>query len=230
LGQFLQPCGDVDAITVDIIALNHDIAEVQPDPEFHAGRVRQLGVFMRQLVLDFDCALHRLNHGRKLDDDRIAPSIDDAPTMPCCEGRHDAAVGFQTIERAVFILLHEPGIVCNIRTHDSGQTALRPFHQSTPDCPAPDNKLVTVALVRNGNLRLKLQGKTFVNCRNAGREVSSNPGNSLRFSQRSQSVQRIFRPFFWNKNMVVKKRSNHVCRDTLLRQSFGNSCRQTNRL
>ncbi len=57
----LQPGRDVDAFTIDVVAFDHHVADVQPDPELHAPVTIERPVACRQLALYFDSALQRFN-------------------------------------------------------------------------------------------------------------------------------------------------------------------------
>ena len=52
LGDLLEPGGDVDAVTEEVVALDDDVAEVDADAEFHPLALRQIGVAAMERPLD----------------------------------------------------------------------------------------------------------------------------------------------------------------------------------
>src|SRR5271166_3638636 len=80
-GQLLQSRGDIDAVAIDIIALHHHVAQMDPDAESHPSRLRQPAVVGGELLLRLDRALHGLDNAGELGNDGVAPGVDDAPIM-----------------------------------------------------------------------------------------------------------------------------------------------------
>jgi hypothetical protein len=68
IGQGFDPGGDVDAVAVEVVALNDHVAEIDTDAQFDAVVGRDIRVAFRHRVLDFDRAAHRVDDARKLDE------------------------------------------------------------------------------------------------------------------------------------------------------------------
>src|SRR5207245_9191869 len=64
----LQPCGDVDAVAVDVVAVYDHVAEIDPDAKADAAVLRDIGVAVDHCSLHLDCAAHRIYDARKLDE------------------------------------------------------------------------------------------------------------------------------------------------------------------
>ncbi len=81
LGQRLQAGGDVDAIAVNVVALDDHVAEIDPDPQ-HDPRLAQ-GLIGKGAVraLHRDGAIHRIDHAAEFDDGAVADQLDDAAVM-----------------------------------------------------------------------------------------------------------------------------------------------------
>ena len=47
----LEACGDVDAVAVNLLAVDHHVAEVHADAKFHPALGRQIRVFALEKVL-----------------------------------------------------------------------------------------------------------------------------------------------------------------------------------
>jgi hypothetical protein len=66
VGETLQPRRDVDPVTVDLIALDHHVAEVDADAELHPALRRQLRVLSFERGLNIHRAIHRLDDAGEL--------------------------------------------------------------------------------------------------------------------------------------------------------------------
>ena len=75
VGETLQPRRDVDPVTVDLIALDHHVAEVDADAELHPALRRQLRILSLERGLNIHCAIHRLDHAGELGQNAIAGRV-----------------------------------------------------------------------------------------------------------------------------------------------------------
>jgi hypothetical protein len=80
-GQPLQPGGDVDALAVEVVPFDHDVAEVDPDAELEALVGRQASIASPQLLLRLNRAQDGLDHARELGDQPVAQVL---TTRPRC--------------------------------------------------------------------------------------------------------------------------------------------------
>ncbi len=105
LGQLLQPCRDVHAIAVDVLTVQHDVAEVHADAKLQgSGRQR---VLRRDGFLDVDGAAHGFNDRCKLGNHCIAPGIYLTTLMLVEQFRHDFAAAGECRHCSLFVCLHE---------------------------------------------------------------------------------------------------------------------------
>src|SRR5216683_297264 len=81
VGETLEAGGDVDAVTVDLLAVHHHVAEVDADTEFHPALGREIRVFGLQHGLDLDGALDGIDHAGEFGEYAVAGGIDEAPVM-----------------------------------------------------------------------------------------------------------------------------------------------------
>jgi hypothetical protein len=83
LAQLLQSGRNVDTIPEQVVTVHHDITEIDAyaknDPVCGTGRP----LFIRQCVLDRDCARDSLNHRAELGDQPIAHQFDQPAGMSC---------------------------------------------------------------------------------------------------------------------------------------------------
>ena len=66
--QGFESRGDVDAITENIVAVDHDIAEIDADTELDALFGWAIGIPLRHLLLHIDRAAHCVDDAGELDE------------------------------------------------------------------------------------------------------------------------------------------------------------------
>src|SRR6266478_3535722 len=81
LGETLQPCRDIDPVTVDLIALDHYVAEVDADAEFHTALRWQLRVLSLERGLNIHCVIHRIDHAGELGQNAVAGRVYEAAVV-----------------------------------------------------------------------------------------------------------------------------------------------------
>ncbi len=128
-GQPLEPCGDVDAIAEEIVAVEDHVAEIDPDPELDAAVGRIDGVALRHRLLHRDGTAHRVDDAAELGQHPVACGLDDAALMLGDAGIDQLiAVRLQPRERAFLVLAHQPAVARDIGRQDRRQPALDPLH------------------------------------------------------------------------------------------------------
>ena len=70
------------AVTVDLIALDHHVAEVDADAKLHPALRRQLRILGLERGLNIDRTIHRLDHAGELGQNAIAAEFTKRPW--CC--------------------------------------------------------------------------------------------------------------------------------------------------
>src|SRR4029453_9015918 len=80
-GEAFEPCRNVDAIAVNIVAVDDDVAEVDAEAELDAMVRRHVRVASLHRVLDLDRALDGSDHAREFDQEAIASCLDDAAVV-----------------------------------------------------------------------------------------------------------------------------------------------------
>ncbi len=80
LGERLQPRRDIDAVAVNVVLVDDDVAEVDANANMNRGLA--FGQYAgRDRVLDSNRAFDRVDDARKFDQRPIADQFDDAPVM-----------------------------------------------------------------------------------------------------------------------------------------------------
>src|SRR5262249_33536763 len=138
LSETLQPRGDIDALAINLIALDHHIAEIDADAELHPPLQRQFRILVPQRALNRNGAINRLDHTSEFGQNTIAGRVDQASAMVLDKAIYDFAIGRQSTQRRPFILTHETAIAVNVGAQDSGELTLR-------DSPLADRDTATAA-------------------------------------------------------------------------------------
>ena len=78
-GMSLQPGGDVDAITMNVIALDNDVAQIDPNSELEVVRfgLREL----LQRVLNLDGTIDRIDDRAEFGQETVACRLEHPPSM-----------------------------------------------------------------------------------------------------------------------------------------------------
>ncbi len=106
LGQPLQPVGDIDAVAMDVVALDNDVAEVDADAELDPLVRRHAGVSLCLGLLDLDRATQGVDHAGKLDQQAVAHGLDQASAVLVDLWlKQVLKVGLETGARTLFIAL-----------------------------------------------------------------------------------------------------------------------------
>ena len=81
LSERLQPCRDVDAVAIDIVAVADDVADINTDTELNAALGWHLGVTLGHTALDFDGAAHSIDNTDEFHQHPVAGGLDDPAAM-----------------------------------------------------------------------------------------------------------------------------------------------------
>src|SRR5665213_1021117 len=80
-GGPLQPSGNVDAVTENVVVVYDDVADVDADPEFDPQLTRHIAVLPRHAILNFDCAARRIDRAGEFHQQAVTGGLDDASVM-----------------------------------------------------------------------------------------------------------------------------------------------------
>src|SRR5262249_50694933 len=139
VGQALQARGDVDPVTVDLLPIDHHVAQVDADAKLHAALGWQTHILCLQRGLNDHRALHGLDHAGKHRPHTIHRRAHDAATVLHDEGIHDPAVSIQGTQRTFLVCAHEAAVAFNIGAEDGGELAFHAYSLSLAIIlPTPD--------------------------------------------------------------------------------------------
>jgi hypothetical protein len=81
VGEAFEARGDIDAVAVDLLAVDHHVAEVDADAEFHPALGWQRRVLGLERGLNLDGALDRIHDAGKLGEYAVTRRVDEASVM-----------------------------------------------------------------------------------------------------------------------------------------------------
>src|SRR5271166_1161193 len=134
LDQSLEPGGDVHAIAKKVTVLDHDIADIDADPEAHPASFRFICVCLLKSRLDLDRTTHCIENASEFGEYAIARRIRDPTSMTGDEFVDEAPPGGQRRHRRFFVAVHQAAVALDISGEDGHQAPLerRRLHLETP--------------------------------------------------------------------------------------------------
>src|SRR5215472_2422909 len=121
----LEPGRDIDAVAKEIAPFDHDVAEIDPDPEYDPLILRDIGIGGFHGALQLDSACDGIHRAAEFDQDAIAHQFDDAAVKLADHRLEDlGAAALERRERARLVALHETAISGHIGSQDGGETTL----------------------------------------------------------------------------------------------------------
>ena len=151
LAHLLQPRRDVDAVAVDVVALDHHIAEVNADAELKAPLLGQVGVAPTEIVLDLGGARNGVGDRAELGQERVAGRADHTAAAALDARCHGGPVFGERTQGRLLVGAHEAGISRDVGGEDGGESATdgfglhetdrcRWFESRVPDRPSPSRR------------------------------------------------------------------------------------------
>ena len=125
-GNALKPCCDIDAITKNIVALDQDVTEIDPDPEQHTSVGRDAIVPFGHHRLHCYRAFDRVDYRWKFEQYTVARGLDDPATMLCHERIGKDAVFTQDTGGADLVDAHQTRIASDVGGQYRRQSAVDP--------------------------------------------------------------------------------------------------------
>ena len=118
-GHSLQARSDVDAVAVKIAAFDDHIAKIDSDAQQDAPISRYAGVGLFHPPLKVHRALHRINGAAELHKHAVTHQFDNASVvLGKKRGKDVSSSGFERLERAGLVPLHEPAVAGHIGGED----------------------------------------------------------------------------------------------------------------
>ena len=147
VGQAFKAGSDIHAVAEDVIVLDHDIADVDPDPEFDAV-VRGAGIAFGHAALPFGSTTQPIDDAPEFNEKSVAGRFDDAPVM-----LGDLRIDYlgadrpQPVEGSFLVRPHQPRIARDIGGQDRGEAAGRGHASGTPALRRPSRRRSAISPV-----------------------------------------------------------------------------------
>ena len=135
LGERLQARRDIDTVTKDVVVLDDDVAQIDPDAEPNPALFGHLWLALGHTALDLRGATHGIHHTRKLGQEAVAGVLYD-PASVLGDLRIDQfpEVGLEPFMRPFLVGAHQPRIRNYVCGEDRGETADRRHCRTAVDC------------------------------------------------------------------------------------------------
>ena len=126
LGQGLEARGDVDPVAVEVVSLDHHVAQVEADAEPDPRPFAAPGLVRADRRLPGERAGDGIHHAGELHQEAVAHELHDASAVFGDQGLDDgAAQGGQAFEGARLVVAHEPGVAHHVGRQDCRQPAFQ---------------------------------------------------------------------------------------------------------
>ena len=138
VGQGLEPCSHVHAVTEDVAVLDHDVANIDADAEQHPARLRQLVVGRGDLPLDLYGTADGIDDASELGEHAVACGIGNPAVEADDQVVGDRPMRRQRGESRLLVERHQAAVAFDIGCEDGDQPAIegRCFHGDEPN-PLP---------------------------------------------------------------------------------------------
>jgi hypothetical protein len=124
----LHPRRDIDAVTIEVVALDDHVAEIDADAQFDAAVRGDTGIPLGHRLLHLDRAAHRIDDAGKFHHQAVARGFDNAAVvLGDLWIDRLAAQRFEAFERAFLVRPHQLRIPRHIGGEDRREAALDPL-------------------------------------------------------------------------------------------------------
>src|SRR5262244_1701425 len=115
LSQRLKARRDVDPVSINIVVIDDDIADINTYAELNSFLSWQLCSALNHGVLNVDSAAYRIHDAHKFDKHTVARRLHDTSTMLCNFWIDQfLPMGFELAQRAFLVSAHQPTITSDI--------------------------------------------------------------------------------------------------------------------
>ena len=128
-----QPRGNVDAVAVEIVAIDDQVAQVQAHAEHKRSVCRLVAVGLGHGLLKLDGGAQRIDCAGELDQSPVAGQLDQTPSV----FRQNRIEVFGTVltqarQRPALVTPHQAGVADNVCSNDCRQFALLSRQRHSP--------------------------------------------------------------------------------------------------
>src|SRR5690348_15764912 len=124
IGQCLQPRGNVDAITINVAAVDDHGTAIDADPQGNTTVLGCLGIAVDHRPLHLNGTAHGIDDTRKFDQHTVAGRLENAAmVLPDLRIDKGAAILLETLVCPFLVRSHQPRITRHIGSEDRRKTA-----------------------------------------------------------------------------------------------------------
>ena len=113
--------GVIDPVTVNLLAVDHYVAEIYADTELHPALGGQFRILSLESTLDLDRTIHCLDYAGEFCQNAVAGGIYEPAVMLLDEAVDDLAMRCESLKSRLFILSHEAAVTVNISAENGGE-------------------------------------------------------------------------------------------------------------
>jgi hypothetical protein len=124
LSEGFKASSDVDPVAEQILAVDHDIADMHTNAELHRLVGGTAGVFGSERCLHRDGTSDGIDRAGEVGDDAVTSGVEDAAPVRRDQFVDDCAAGRQPSQRADLVARHQPALAGDVGGEDRGQFAL----------------------------------------------------------------------------------------------------------
>ena len=128
-----KPCGDVDAVTENVVVIKNDVTDMDTDAEFDPLILRYGGVLLGNAALHFNRTSNRIDCAGKFNQHAVAGCLDDAASMGSyCGVNKGLSDRLEPGQRAFLVGTHQAAVTGDIRRQNCRQPSINAFaaHQT----------------------------------------------------------------------------------------------------
>ena len=128
LGQRFETGGDIDAVAVNVVALDDDVAEIDADPQNDFRLAQRFVRHKAVRALHGERAMDGIDDAAEFHDRAVADQLDDAPVMGGDRGiEYHLAVLLERGERALLVDPHKTRIADHVGREDRRELTVDAF-------------------------------------------------------------------------------------------------------
>jgi hypothetical protein len=124
LGYAFKPRGNVDAVAVNIVGFDDDVAEIDSNAILDPMMLRQCRIASHQILLNHDAAADGFDRTIENRNEPVAGGFNQPAVMFYDAGFDEIALDtLDTVVRAFFVDLHQAAVTGDIACHDGRKAA-----------------------------------------------------------------------------------------------------------
>jgi hypothetical protein len=121
VGERLQPGCDIDRIAEKIVALHHDVADVDTNSKPHLLTGRSIRNLLGDRVLNRDSTLHGVYRAGEIGDETVARGVEDPTPMSGNQPIDDDPIGRERAKGADLISAHQTAVALDVGGEDRSE-------------------------------------------------------------------------------------------------------------